>query len=178
MDLENIVIKKFTKRDVSPFLLMCQKIFENTYANTSLGYPAHLFQPKHFFTDEMQEYFDEIMVNKTKNRGLVAKNGTDIVGGIAIREFEAHYEVKGFYVADNFQGKGVGKRLWQELTKKINPHKPIELGVFAHNSKSIAMYKKWGFRMCPKEEWGVIHWSTWPKKYVLPLAKMRKDGLK
>jgi ribosomal protein S18 acetylase RimI-like enzyme len=88
--------------------------------------------------------------------------GGQLVGSISIIEREIDYELRGFYVATEYQNHGIGKKLWNKaLTFAKN--KDITLDIYEHNTKTIAMYKKWGFAIDSARGIFYRHWPEWPE---------------
>jgi ribosomal protein S18 acetylase RimI-like enzyme len=85
-----------------------------------------------------------------------------LVGSITIIEREKDYELRGFYIATKYQGKGIGKKLW-ELALDFAKEKNITLDIYAHNTKTIEIYKKWGFKVDTARGEFYRHWPEWPE---------------
>jgi GNAT superfamily N-acetyltransferase len=71
----------------------------------------------------------------------------------------------GFYIHPEFQGKGVGKQLYQ-LALDFGGRRDLLLDIYTHNHKTISMYKKWGWALDDTQgDKGYFyrHWDEWPK---------------
>ena len=76
----------------------------------------------------------------------VAKdNNGKIVGCCFAGRQENVNKIEAVYVAQEFQGVGLSKKLFYEAYKLLNPENDTVLDVFSLNSKAINFYKKLGF---------------------------------
>ena len=78
---------------------------------------------------------------------LVAAAGNKIVGSLHIDSSPFGFGEIGMAVAREWRGRGVGSALLAEtieLARERGLHK-LSLGVFAHNTAAIALYRKFGF---------------------------------
>lgn len=84
----------------------------------------------------------------TLDGSFVAVAADDLVGMINVQPSRHGYAELGMLVASGWRGQGVGSLLmeaaigWARARGDI--HK-LSLGVFAHNSAGIALYRKFGF---------------------------------
>ena len=71
------------------------------------------------------------------------------------KDFPAHLHID---ILANLQGKGAGKALMQRLFEhlKKNSVPGVHLGVDGANENAIGFYKKIGFEVLEKKEWGFI----------------------
>jgi diamine N-acetyltransferase len=56
-------------------------------------------------------------------------------------------EIRRFYVAASWRGRGVAGRLMTACLRVVPPGTPVWLGVFTYNARAIAFYTKYGFRV-------------------------------
>lgn len=77
---------------------------------------------------------------------FVAKDDSRVVGFCRTVESVSGNKLQAIYVIPDFQGKGVGKALWNEASKKFNPSKDIFVEVATYNLKAIVFYKSLGFK--------------------------------
>ena len=78
---------------------------------------------------------------------LVAVAGYEIVGSLHIERSRHGFGEFGMAVARDWRGRGVGSALIAaaiEWAREQGLHK-LSLGVFAHNTAAIALYRKFGF---------------------------------
>ena len=58
---------------------------------------------------------------------------------------ETAQRVGGLYVDKEYQGKGLGKLLMDEILNWSDPKRPLELEVASYNERAKAFYRKYGF---------------------------------
>lgn len=78
---------------------------------------------------------------------FLAENGGEIVGSIHVQTSRHGFAEIGMCVARGWRGKGVGSSLMdvaETWAREQGIHK-LSLGVFAHNERAIALYRKHGF---------------------------------
>ncbi len=78
---------------------------------------------------------------------FLAESHSQIVGSIHVQKSRHGYADIGMCVANGWRGKGVGSSLLdaaEAWARKQGVHK-LSLGVFAHNDRAIALYRKHGF---------------------------------
>ncbi len=76
---------------------------------------------------------------------LVALDGEKVVGLCRATKNEKENRLNAIYVLPEYQGKGIGTRLWKELKSFFDPLKDIVVGVATYNQKAINFYSKLGF---------------------------------
>ncbi|MBI5457421.1 GNAT family N-acetyltransferase [Candidatus Kaiserbacteria bacterium] len=84
-------------------------------------------------------------VQKT-GRYVVAKVDGRIVGFCILIRYEEKNQLRGIYVLPGYQGKGVGKALWQEVRASIDPKMDTYVELAAYNAVAIGFYSKFGFK--------------------------------
>jgi len=100
------------------------------------------------FTDEPQEVNKrtEMIKNLDENEKIVvAKTEDKVIGMGHIEESSDENIVQAVYVLPEYQNKGVGLLLWNEMKKWLNPSKKTVLYVFEKNINAIKFYNKVGF---------------------------------
>lgn len=78
---------------------------------------------------------------------FLAEAGGEIIGSIHVLKSRHGYADIGMCVANGWRGKGVGAALMKTAeawARQQGVHK-LSLGVFAHNERAIALYRKQGF---------------------------------
>jgi len=90
---------------------------------------------------------------------IVALENEEILGWAALSPVSSRCVYGGVaevsvYVGENSRGKGVGKRLLQQLTQESEAEGlwTIQSGIFPENVGSIELHKKMGFRFIGKRE--------------------------
>ena len=82
-------------------------------------------------------------------RGLIAEDRELLIGYIGIKEYEEGYEAS-IIVDSEFQEKGVGRKLTNEIFKLIPQEIEVEAWVADFNEKSLAITPKLGFKLKEK----------------------------
>ncbi len=139
MSLGKIVVRKAAKEDIVGII--------NTLQSTKLG--DEMWQGNE---DHVRTTFKEILDNKDFIL-LVAEINSVIVGFIdgvvfpSLWEDEKQGLILDFFVAVNYQDKGVGSKLLEELTKNADNKGIVELHVSTqeNNVKARRLYGKYGF---------------------------------
>lgn len=168
----NIQIRLAKKTDLPEYTKILQKTYQNTYPNEEIGLTKEYFSEEIFNSPDTQKYLTSNLEINDKQKCWLAFLGSQLVGSISIVEREKDYELRGFYVATQHQGKGIGKKLWN-LALNFAKNKDITLDIYAHSTKTIEMYKKWGFVIDTKRGEFYRHWPEWPKGIKAKCIYMR-----
>ncbi|MGC9003432.1 MAG: GNAT family N-acetyltransferase [bacterium] len=109
---------------------------------------------------------------------FVAEEGGEIIGFIWWEPKEADFPSIGICVADEYQGKGVGKALLERLIEEAERRrkKGLRLITMKDNFRAIALYKKCGFYIVGEtkedprgESWKMIRPIAPPRKiFIIP----------
>jgi DNA-binding MarR family transcriptional regulator/N-acetylglutamate synthase-like GNAT family acetyltransferase len=78
-----------------------------------------------------------------------------VMGSIGLKQINAHTaEIKKFFVAKNYRGKGVSSKLMTTLIKAAIKHQfdQLYLGTVSTLHVAHGFYKKYGFKQIPKED--------------------------
>ncbi|HET7481031.1 MAG TPA: GNAT family N-acetyltransferase [Rubrobacteraceae bacterium] len=84
---------------------------------------------------------------------LVAEEGGEVVGWISLSDFydgrPAYHQTAeiGIYVRDGFRGRGIGRRLLEEVIRRAPELgiKTLTAGAFGHNGPSLKLFERFGF---------------------------------
>lgn len=110
--------------------------------------------------DDVNEYYKEKLssegIEKSRKRieeGLkiesqrffIARIGGKIAGVCLATSLEDKNQLNAIYVLPEFQGKGIGYKLWNQVLKFIDHTKDTTVEVVVHNNNAIEFYKKLGF---------------------------------
>lgn len=118
-----------------------------TYPNESVGITVDDIE--HWYQDDREE-----KLNKLKNRisnplenqyFFIAKSSDKVVGVCRGYTSEDKNQLHAIYVLPEYQGKGIGKMLWSEALKIMDPNKDTYVEVADYNTNAIEFYKKLGF---------------------------------
>jgi len=143
----DIVVKKATIEDLSEIQLLCNELGEQSFSlDTDL---STTWATNH----EGEKYYRERL---TGNKGVifVAEQAGKILGFVSTTinnpntwRLTKRVEVDNLYLKDAHHGKGVGKKLVEEVKKwsQKNHIQRIFLTAFFQNKKAIAFYEREGF---------------------------------
>lgn len=165
-------IRLATHDDLKQYTSLLQETYENSYTNEGLGLTKDLFSKEIFNNPITQKYLSGNLINNDNQKCWLAFIGNQLVGSITVLRRDKDYELKGFYIASNYQGKGIGKKLWR-LVLNFAHDKNIVLDIYAHNTKTIEIYRKWGFTIDKAKGEFYRHWPEWPKNIQAKCIYMR-----
>lgn len=169
-----IKIRKATNNDIDEFRLLCQQVYEESYTSDLLGIPKSFFSKEIFNTPDTKEYFVSLLTQSPDNTSYIAEYGGSVVGGVTVTKRELAYEVRGFYIAQEYQGHGIGRKLWQQAELIIDGH-PVFLEVYAHIVRTINMYFRRGFEIDIDNPLIMKHWPEWPEDKSVLMYRMARN---
>lgn len=156
-----VQIRLAKKSDLLEYTKLLQKAYQDAYTNEEIGLTKACFSEEIFNTPDTQKYLESNLEVNEKQKCYLAFIDEKLVGSVSIIERENDYELRGFYVASEHQGKGIGKKIWQ-LVLSFTKNKDITCDIYAHNTKTIELYKRWGFEVDATKEEFYRHWPEWP----------------
>lgn len=168
----DIKIRLAKKTDLPKYTKLLQKTYQDSYTNEKIGLTKDCFSKKVFNSTRIQRYLESNLEIKEKQKCWLAFLGSQLVGSISIVEGEKDCELRGFYVPTQYQGKGIGKQLWN-LALNFVRNKDITLDIYTYNTKTIDMYEKWGFKIDTKKGEFYRHWQEWPEGVRAKCVYMR-----
>ncbi len=119
-----------------------------TYPSEEVGITRedieHRFEGR--FTDEALAKRWDRMKHISDRHILLAKDNDTVAGVIVITNTSDKNQLQAIYLLPEYQGKGIGKMLWQSAQQYIDPTKPTIVYCATYNAKAIAFYEKLGFR--------------------------------
>lgn len=170
-----ITIQLADEKYLTEYTQLLQKVYEDTYTKPKIGLTKEYFSREVFNSVNTQDYLrSNLIVNKTQKTWL-AFDRNKLVASVTIQRKNNESELRGFYVAVDYQGKGIGKRLFKKI-KGFVGNKDIVLDIYAHSKKTIRIYKKWGFEIDKKKGLFYRHWPEWPDKLKAKCIYMRLKG--
>jgi ribosomal protein S18 acetylase RimI-like enzyme len=99
----------------------------------------------------------EDIINHDENKKyLVALDGDKVVGLCRAERKEKENHLNAIYILPDYQGRGIGTMMWNEIKLFFDPKKDTVLGVAEYNQKAINFYSRLGFvdtGRRHKEEW-------------------------
>lgn len=176
----DILIRRAKDPDLKDYTSLLQRTYEKFYVNEELGIAKEHFSKEIFDHQDTQDYLMSNLQNNENQQAWIAFIGSGMVGSITVKKEHEVYEVNGFYVAPEHQGQGIGKKLWQKALD-FTDGSDILIDLYAHNTKSIEMYSKWGFKVDKtRGDKGYFyrHWDEWPKDLKAKCVYMRLKNYK
>jgi len=161
--------------DLPEYTKLLQKTYQDAYTNGKIGLTKECFSEEVFNTEDSQEYLRSNLDINDKQKTWFAFSDKELIGSITILDNGTKCDLRGFYVATNFQGKGIGKKLWQ-LAQNFAGNRDVILDTYAHNTKTIEIYKQWGFEIDTKKGEFYRHWPEWPEDLKAKCLYMRYQG--
>jgi ribosomal protein S18 acetylase RimI-like enzyme len=108
-------------------------------------------------------------------RFLVARVDEKIAGVCLATLQEDKNQLKAIYVLPEFQGRGIGNKLWNEVLRFIDPTKKTTVEVVIHNKNAIEFYKRLGFedtgRRWTDEKFKMKSGATFPEMELMIKGK-------
>lgn len=158
--------------DLKKYTNLLQRTYQDAYTNKTLGLTKDLFSKEIFNSLDTQKYLAGNLRNTNKQKTWLAFDGPRLVGSVTISDGGEECEMRGFYVKTDYQGMGIGKKLWK-LVLDFVKGKDITLDIYAHNIKTIEIYKRWGFEIDKEKGEFYRHWPEWPEEIKAKSIYMR-----
>jgi ribosomal protein S18 acetylase RimI-like enzyme len=148
--MSSIQIRRATLNDKAALRVLGIKTFKDTFDEHNTAEDMEQYIAKAFSDAQLEK---ELQENNTVF--FLAEEGGRIVGYAKVREGEKQkalgeeraLELHRIYVDKDFFGKKIGNILLETCLDyaKTSGYKTVWLGVWEHNAKAIAFYKKHGF---------------------------------
>lgn len=158
----NIKIRLAKTSDLKEYTKLLQETYQSTYVEESLGLTKECFSREIFVTPDTQAYLKSKLKVGDKRKTWLVFLENKMVGSITIEDKGTEYKLSAFYVLPEYQGRGIGKQLWQKVLS-FAKNKDIILDVYTHNTKAIDIYTNWGFVVDKKKKAFYSHWPEWPE---------------
>ena len=145
----NTTISKIKPEDALGVREVLRDTWIATYPNKELGISeADIIDSyKDLFTeDSIKKYQERIRNFPDSIQTFVAKDGERIVGVCRVIIEKDSNELKMLYVHPDYQGKGIGRALWEHAKKLFNENIRTFVNVATYNNKAIKFYEKLGFK--------------------------------
>lgn len=146
--MENITITPPQEKDMMGVQQVFYKTWLATYPNKEAGITKEDIEYKFEgrFTDEVLAKRWDRMQNTPDRHILLAKDGDTVAGVIVITNHSNKNQLQAIYILPEYQGRGIGKMLWQSAQQFIDTTKPTTVECATYNTKAIAFYEKLGFK--------------------------------
>lgn len=146
---EEIKISPATPEDAEGI----QKVFYHTwiatYPNKEFNITVEDLEYRHrnmFIEENLEERRKMIReIDDSKKRFLVAKIDDKIVGVCNLHKDAEKNKMQAIYVLPEYQGRGIGKKFWQEALKYFDTSKDTYVDVVVYNTNAIKFYENLGF---------------------------------
>jgi ribosomal protein S18 acetylase RimI-like enzyme len=151
--------------DAKGILHVLRKTWRATYPNEKLGITEEDIEEsfKDSFTEEnISKLQNKIRDIPENDKRLIAKTDDKIIGIARVIKNMENNKLETIYVLPEYQGKGIGKMLWEEMKNFCDPSKDIIVHVATYNQNTIEFYKKLGFEDTGKR----FSDTTWRMKKI------------
>jgi ribosomal protein S18 acetylase RimI-like enzyme len=150
MDQPVVYIRRANVQDAILIADLSRRTFYDSFQAFNTPENMEKFMNEQFSRERLiGEFYDP------RNTFLLACQGDEILGYTKLRESEADsdrpgpgaLEIVRIYTTQDAIGRGIGSLLMKEALSVARKKKfsVIWLGVWEHNDRAIAFYKKWGF---------------------------------
>lgn len=156
-----ITTRLATPNDLQKYCDLLQRTYEKSYTKDDIGLTKERFSKKVFASKHTQDYLKSKLLITDNLKTWLSFEEDRLVGSISINNVGDECELSGFYVDSDYQGKGIGKALFENVLNFAGS-KNIILDIYSHNLKTIEIYKKWGFIIDEKKGKFSRHWPEWP----------------
>lgn len=148
MCMEQFQVTEAKPEDAWGITNVFYKTWLATYPNEEHGVAVDDIEDsyKDEFSDEKIENLKKLIQNVPENkRRFVAKTGNEVVGACTAIKEDNYNHLRTLYVLPEYQGRGIGTKLWQEAEKFFDPTKDTIVQVAEYTEGAINFYKKLGF---------------------------------
>ncbi|NCN45189.1 MAG: hypothetical protein COU63_03955 [Candidatus Pacebacteria bacterium CG10_big_fil_rev_8_21_14_0_10_36_11] len=168
-----ITLRPAKNEDLAIYTNLLQESYQDSYVSPEIGLTPACFAKEIFQTEDTQKYLATNLVNNELQQTWLAFNQDNLlIGSITLEHQGNECELRGFYVKPGFQGQGMGKKLWQQILP-FSRGKDIILNIYAHNLRTIDIYKNWGFKVDKTKPAFFRHWPEWPDNVQAKCIYMR-----
>jgi diamine N-acetyltransferase len=171
-------IREATVSDAAPLAAFATAVFRETYASTAAPADLDGYISAHLHADAQRQE-----ITSANSETLLVEIDGALVGFAQLQQVPApasiasddgqprpSVEIKRFYVAPNWHGRGIAQDLMSACMSKVPKGVALWLGVFTHNARAIAFYRKCGFTIVGETSFRMGH--DLQRDYV-----MRYEGL-
>jgi len=144
-----VEIVEAAPEDVRGMQEVYQETWLDTYPDEEAGITREDIEDFHkdiLSEKRLAERAEQVAHPKEGHTILLAKEGSKVVGVCYLITSGEQNRLRSLYVRPGYQGKGVGRKLWAEAKKRLDPGKETMVSVATYNKKAIDFYEKLGFR--------------------------------
>ena len=161
----NFSLRLAKPTDLEQYTNLLQQTYEFTYTNAEIGLIKECFSPQVFNTPDSQKYLSSKLINSPHQKTWLVFNDKKLIASATCKIIDENKaEFSGFYVLPDYQHHGIGKKLYQKVLN-FAQNRDLILGIYTHNTKSLEIYKKWGWQIDTsrgENGYTVGHWPEWP----------------
>lgn len=161
----NFSIRLAKPTDLKQYTDLLQQTYEFTYTSPEIGLTKECFSPQVFNTPDSQKYLSSKLINSSEQKTWLVFDDKKLIASATCKIIDENKaEFSGFYVLPDYQHQGLGKKLYQKVLG-FAQNRDLILGIYTHNTKTLEIYKKWGWQIdTSRGENGYItgHWPEWP----------------
>lgn len=149
--MEKIEIRRVTSGDITALINICRNTFAETFSEFNTKENLAKYLDYRFSVEKLTGE-----LNNDDSEFYFAVTGNQLIGYLKINtrkaQTESHdiraLEIERIYVLKEFQGKGVGRILYDKALEIALERRAgyIWLGVWENNKKALNFYRKIGFR--------------------------------
>jgi GNAT superfamily N-acetyltransferase len=168
---KNIEISDMVSEDADAALTIKNQVWLDTYVSEQYGITEADLKSRKTLNPERLERMRNIVSGNVDNEHIwVAKCGGEVIGMCSAEKGGDQNKLGSLYVLSQYQGLGIGARLFEKALNWLGCDKPIEFGVAEYNLGAIEFYNKFGFKVDGRMEDFVL-----PNKKRIPLIRMIKS---
>ncbi len=167
---KNIIIRKAVSEDAMGITTVLYKTWLATYPNPGLGITTEDIEESYkgvFTPEKLAKQAENIVKTPVNQMRLVALCDNVIVGVSTAVIHDDNNQLKTIYVLPEFQGRGIGGALWNEIKKFLDPTKDTIVELATYNQNAIAFYSSKGFKDTGKRmtdpRWKMMSGATIPE---------------
>lgn len=145
-EIERLSVQDIVVDDVPSILELLSKSSREMYLGA--GYTEQEYADKYkdsTSVESVKKTIENIFPIGQNEKYLVVKDDGQVIGFCYAERGDEKNVLNAIYLLPQYQGKGVGKKLWTNMSSFLDLSKETYLTVFAANTKAIDFYKKLGF---------------------------------
>jgi ribosomal protein S18 acetylase RimI-like enzyme len=147
--LSNITIRNATEQDINElYEITCSVHLSGAYRALIPPSEYSRFTVAYSPTEQKRSRFNNKVLKRLESRSwkiTVAMVDGRIAGFHTVNYAGDILMLKGLFVREQYQGKGIGKTLFESSIAEAATYNHIELEVISNNHRAIGLYKKQGF---------------------------------
>ena len=154
--MENYTFKKLEEKHALELSVLAHDVFKITYEHKLIG----KFEQENFKSYLKKAFAHAQMMKEIKdpnssyfgvfeNNKMIAYQKVNFLGNQTMERPDNHIEIERFYIAPDYQGKGLGRFMIDWITGWAIKHDYVKLWLrsWERNEGGIAFYKKMGLRV-------------------------------